>query len=32
LTCGTAPFQTLKMGHSGTAWIVEAEAIIQLPR
>jgi hypothetical protein len=32
LTCGSVPFQTLKMGHSGTAWIVEAEAVIQLPR
>lgn len=31
LTCGLAPFQTLKMMHNGVVWIVEAEAIVESP-
>jgi hypothetical protein len=29
LTCGTAPFQTLKLAHNGVMWIMEAEATIE---
>jgi hypothetical protein len=32
LLCGLVPFQTLKMIHSGTNWIIEAEAVEQKPR
>ena len=31
LTCGMTPFQTLKMFHTGSIWVVEAEAIVERP-
>ena len=31
LTCGMVPFQSMKMYHTGTIWIIEAEAITESP-
>jgi len=31
LTCGTGPFQTFKMFHDNTKWIIEAEATRKTP-
>lgn len=31
LECAMAPFQTLRMFHDGEKWIIEAEAIVDIP-
>ena len=31
VTCGTGPFQTLKMFHDNAKWIIEAEATRKTP-